>query len=385
MSQTKFPLISYPLGTKSVSTTSATLDAAGEEVHFVGQISLQNGSSGGSKTISSAGGKIHLRFGTTTFANAGTTVRVGLGAVSTTLNPPALSGSPAATPDVYDDLVGATDTITSSTIKTITMSTGTKTISHGDFVAISINMSARGGADSVVVSFSLPLENATTPMPVTSTYIASTWARVSGVGSAVIEFDDGTFGWLDSSLELTPIYSSNSLVSVSHNVSTGTADEYGNLIRFPVACGVHGARFYYAPTSASADYEIILYSNPLGTPVAERTATVDATMLGITTGICTIMFSSPFVVTASTDYAITIRPTTANSITTSALDHEPVSVLKASGTDNTDCYAVRRLDNTGAFSDYNGGTAKSRRMLLSAVISTIPDDRSAAQSQIGLY
>ena len=381
-------LIPYPSGTKGVSVSNATLDATGEEYHVVGHIMLQNGAAGGSKTISSAGGKIHARFGATTFANAGTTIRVGIGAVSTTLNPTAMSGSPAATPDVYDELVGATDTITSSTIKTITMSTGTKTITDHDLVAISFNMVSRAGADSVLVATNTDSHTANFSRPAGSLYLAAAWTKTSQIANVLIEFDDGTFGWIEHATELQPPHSSTGSVTTAFNSSTGTADEYGNLINFKTYSTIHGARLSYSPDNAAADFELILYSDPLGTPVAERTLTVDATQTNIaaaTSNAFNGMFPTAFLASPNTDYAICVRPTTTTSLTLYGYDHVPVDVLLMSGVSSDKCYAVRRLDNTGAFSDTNGGTAKSRRYFISALIGAIPDDRSASQSQIGLY
>ena len=66
----------------AIPSAAMTIDAAVEAVHYTGQVFLEAGS--GSKTISSAGGKIHWRTsGTVTFANAGTTIRIGLQDVST--------------------------------------------------------------------------------------------------------------------------------------------------------------------------------------------------------------------------------------------------------------------------------------------------------------
>ena len=60
-------------GMASSGTANTTLDAAGESRAYIGKVYLAGGT--GSKTISSAGGKIWWRTAGTTFANAGTTIR----------------------------------------------------------------------------------------------------------------------------------------------------------------------------------------------------------------------------------------------------------------------------------------------------------------------
>ncbi len=114
-------IISSDGGLMGSGINNATMDGAGESQAFIGKVFLEAGT--GSKTISSAGGKIRWRSGTVTFANAGTNFRIGIQDVAST-------GLEDGTFDVYADLVGGTDTITGSADQLTAMETGTKTISH---------------------------------------------------------------------------------------------------------------------------------------------------------------------------------------------------------------------------------------------------------------
>ena len=70
------------------------------------------------------------------FSNGSTNLRIGLQDVT-----PA-TGFEDGTFDVYADLVGGTDTIAEDVILATPMESGTKTVTHGDLLAIAIEMTA---------------------------------------------------------------------------------------------------------------------------------------------------------------------------------------------------------------------------------------------------
>lgn len=373
--RTLIPSIECP--TSIFALASTTLDAATEALHYCGQVYLEGGS--GSKTISSAGGKIHWRTASTiTFANAGTTLRVGMQDVSTTTAPTQGDG----THDVYADLVGGTDTIAGSTAYATAMESGSKTISHGDKVAIVWEMTARGGTDSVQVTHSTDGQLSDVNFPTLTSYLASTWAKVNGMPLALIEFDDGTYGVIFGGQMQTTGAGTN----VSFSVNTATADEYGNIFSFPFPVVVDGFWAMAVPASNAADFEVCLYSDPLGTPSLIEAVAVDATQSGTVASMRNIalMFSSPRTLAQNTTYALTVRPTTTTSVTVQHFDMSVGAINMSALGQN--CYAVRRLDNTGAFSDYNGGTAKTRRVAMGFAVRAFEDawGEARAQSMIGV-
>ncbi len=320
------------------SVASRIVDAAGESVFGIGQVYLSSGP-GTSKTISSAGGKVYILVGSAvTFVNAGTTIRIGV---------QDLTGAPATedgTFDVFDDLVGGTDPITGDAILTGVMSSGTKTITHGDYVAIGVEMTALGGADTVrFESF-----NAAGVNDWPACYVT----QDTGGGPAVsqnqmpvaIEFDDGTLGILMYGLCARP-------AGVAFN-SGDAPDEFATIFQVPYLCSIAGINAVMDNVASTDDFEAILYSDPLGTPSAERTVTanVDAIVSGTSDGTFTFLFSSAFNPVVGTDYAIAIRPTTVNDITLHRMDFT-VAALRFSTQLGTLWRQGSRTNQTGAFTE----------------------------------
>ena len=360
-------------------TTSDTLNAANETFAFIGQVLLEN-PLGGSKTISAAGGgSIVWTAGAVTFANGATTFDIGIQDVSTTTS----IAQPDGTFDVKARFTGGGGGVTANAVNTSVMTTGTKTIAHGDLVAITLAMTTRGGSDSIAVT----LNNMTNywgdslrPGVVNNT--SGTWARhTTALPNAYILFDDGTIGWLAGTS-----FTKTAPTLVSYNSGTATADEYGNLLKYPVTFNALGISLTGYAASSSADFELLLYSTPLGTPAVERTITVDATQLTAVNGRLRglFLFSTPFLLKANTEYAITLRPTTANTVGTYYHDVNNSTGGKA-GSPNSYCYAVRRLDNTGAFSDYNGGTAKTRAISIFVFGTHMAQGVNMCSGQVGVY
>lgn len=282
-----------------------TMDAVDERMAMMGTVFIE-GRPGSSKTISSSGGKIHWRAGSAiTFANAGTTLRVGLRPVSASAGQ-AMQPDESGAMDVYDDLVGATDTITANAWTTTTMSSGTKTISHGDQVAITWHMTARGGADSVTVS---ALNGVSTYDPQINTFV-SAWGTSAAafLPIALIEFDDGTFGVLGDS----PPFSA--FTQQTYNDGSAT-DEYGLIFQVQSEIKIDALGAMIHGVGTAADFTIAIYSDPLGSPTSMASVTV--------LGEHTPTTGSPRIgkwpiteqtLSAGTDYCIAIKATGASNL-----------------------------------------------------------------------
>lgn len=309
--------------------TGSTIDAVGESIAFVGRLHLPGGP-GSSKTLST--GKIHYKSGVVTFANAGTTLKAGVQDVAAT-------GLEDGTYDVSGTVTGGGGSPTSNNLNSITMATGTKTITHGDLIAVVIEMTARGGADSVVVQ----RNNNAGSMPYCTTDTGAGPAKSSTTPIVTIEFDDGTMGWLGTS-------SFACLLETSAAVNTGTTpDEIALVFRLPIAATLAGTILDLASIAATDDFEVILYTDPLGTPVAARTVTVDADLIGLTAGFFEAMFATTLALAANTDYGIALRPTTANSLTYQSIAFGNSNLRKPTTLGTNWCLATRS-DQTGAFS-----------------------------------
>ncbi len=305
-----------PLRMQTIGLTNTTggntMDAAGESSGVVGQVYLAD-PSGGSKTISSAGGKLWLRSGSVTFANAGTTIRAGIQDVD-----PA-NGLEDGTYDVYGELVGGGGGLAANSYNEFAMSSGTKTIAHGDLVVVVVEMMSRGGSDSVSWSTNnsnvAPHSNNAgltgTGFPY-GTVDTGTRQKSANSPAVFLVFDDGTYGWIEFQ-EPGPA----SLSASSTNINTGSnPDELAACFHLPFKCTLTGVVMGVGNVATADDFELILYSDPFGTPVAERTVTMDAMYYGTTGGNARAggVFA-PYTLLANTDYAVAVRPTTANNIT----------------------------------------------------------------------
>lgn len=293
----------YPQG----STTNAQFDANGESHTFIGKCFLQSGS--GSKTISSAGGKVLWRSTTTVFANAASTLRIGIQDV-------AASGLEDGVFDVSADLVGATDAIGNNADLFTPMETGTKTISHGDLIAISFELVTRGGVDIVRPFVQLPnyFPGSGSIFPYRTNDIGAGPVRVaSGTFGATIEFDDGTLGWI----EPFPFLPTNGFNTSTLTYNSGSANkEYCGMFQVPFKVSINAMAMYIGSIAATDNFEMILYRNPLtAPPVAVQTIAVDPDYTGSTTSAGLFWVSIPSTtLLPNTWYAIAARPTTANSI-----------------------------------------------------------------------
>ena len=374
----EIPNLSGRSGGAALSTV--TLNATGETMHQVGEIYFAGGYTSASKTISAAGGgKIIWASGAVTFANAGTTFKVGIEDVSAVSNPAQGDG----TLDVYTSFTGGGGGITASAVQTSTMTSGTKSLTWGQQVAITFEMTAMAGADSVAVGHSNPARGqATWGFPMCSDNTGGSYARTSSAfPNAIIQFDDGTYGYIVGT-QFVPATSSN----LAFALDTGTADEYGNIYNLRVARSIIGFVIDgYPQTSAAADAEVILYSDPLGTPVAERAYTWDATISqGSTSGEKMGLFSTPYRYLPGVPIMISVRATVNAQSVRLYYNNMPTEAVGNIFGYGQYCYAARRLNNSGAFADYNGGTAKTRYMGIALLVDTSGQDSHFAHSQIGM-
>lgn len=313
----------------TIATENTTLDAAGESQTGIGQLIWSSGP-GTTKTISSSGGKVFVRFGALTFNNAGSTFRLGVQDVGAT-------GLEDGTFDAFAELIGGGGGITASAVNALAITSGSKSITHGDLIAISSELIARGGADSLIV-----LRGGTSvSLPYTSVDTGSGPGKNIRPPLLAIQADDGTLGWL----WLPPLFTENS----AQFSTSSTPDEHALVFRVPFRTAAVGLHAKLSNLAATDDFELILYSDPLGTPTAQRTITQDMD-LGAVGAAFDGFFTSAYTLEPDTDYAIALRPTTTN-----ALSYLRVNLgsgngdLRLATPFGTDGYLATRSDQTGAF------------------------------------
>ena len=324
------------------SNTTGTVDAANESVAIVGQVRLPD-PSGGAKVISAAGGGgIYWRTGAITFANGGTTLRVGI------MDVDLATGFGDTTFDVYADLVGGTDTITATSMMLTPMEVGTKTLAHGDLIDIQLLMTARAGADSVTPglnggSVSTVATARNFPYLVTNNSAKGTAAQLV----AYIRFDDGTIGWIEG-VSLPHA----TLTSVAFN-SGSTPDEYCATFTPSFRFQIAGVSLPIASVAAGDNYEMVVYRDPLGTPAVLVTDVVDPEAHGAsaTVGATVSRAVAPITFEVGVTYGVSVRPTTANDINLAYFNlGSGFDALKAI-LPFPDCKVAARSNQTGAFTE----------------------------------
>lgn len=331
-------------------TTATTMNLATEESFTVGQIVWKGGTSGATKTISAAGGgRIFWNTSTVTFANAATNLRVGIQDVTA-------AGLNDGTFDVYADLVGGTDTIASNALQNTLMETNTKTLTYGNLYAVGMEMTARGGADSVTVD--RVTGGSLASLASASPYSVHLGAKSSAICCFAIRFDDGTYGWLENA----PLLTNSTISAVGSVPSTGVAfnsgsspDEYVMGVSLPFKARILGATMFIDGVATTDPFEVRAYLDPFGSPTLIETlphpSDPDHHMGGGVLGLFTAMLAAPYDLSAGSVIGFAARPTSTNNISvgfhdlTSGFDGlknlQVFSSVKIGG----------RTDLTGAFSE----------------------------------
>jgi hypothetical protein len=225
----------------------------------------------------------------------------------------------------------------------ITMESGSKTINHGQLIAVSWKLTARAGSDSVAITAGgytgtvggrphgvsdLGAGFVARALPIVAFNFNGTWATLAGV----------------------PTYQSRSSTTFQ---SGSTPDERGAFFKLPFACKVAGLLVRNAYGASSTTYKLQIYSDPAGTPavISGASKTVDTdTLVSASTADVLILFDAPVALAANTRYVAAMQPqdSTACGISTLAYASTGTAGLHMAGANWT--YATRS-DNTGAFSE----------------------------------
>ncbi len=318
-----------------------SMAVANKATIFIGYVVTEDG---GSHTIDTTGSSaLSWRTGgfSPTLADAGSTLVIGLATVDTTAGPPGRATNVAGviTSSVAKVLVGSGSSgIAATTWYDHVPTTGTMTVANGDLIAFFVQLTTRGGSDTVTLTASGTAGGMVFPEVVA--FDASTYVIQSQIPNCLITFSDGKLGWFAGS------WISSADASQVWNNTSGTK-EYGNYFLMPFPTKIYGI---YGYPSVSGDCDFILYSDPLGTPAAQKTISVDLNTVGGTNRTAAMLFASPYTTTASQPLAVIMKPTSATNVTA------PYRTFNASNHQKTDhcgtnCYAVNRA--SGAFAAQN--------------------------------
>ena len=302
--QVGFPARSGHLSLANVSAFTA--DANTEAAHMIGQIATSDGLP---HTIDTSGSSsIGWRAQGATWANAATRAVVGIAAVDLATGPP---GRAVNTAGVVNFTVSRTLANAGELAgagygwQEHAPDTGSMTISPGDLVAIAVQMTVRGGTDALNVGM---ISQVSPYLGIPSvTQFTGSFGGTGGIPIAAITFRDGARGYVIGGL-----VQNGNITTVLYN-SGSSPREYGQTFRLPYPARIAGAVSLYTP---SGDVDIILYTDPFGTPVAQRTLRVAAAAAYVAAGSTFYhLFASPFDVMANQEFSIIVRPASASSIT----------------------------------------------------------------------
>jgi hypothetical protein len=328
-------------------------------ITFVGHVYTEDGKP---HTINTSGASsLGWLANAVSLSNAGTIIKVGLAAVDVDNGPPAraVNVGNAITFDVSRTMLGNSGQITANSWQEHAPDAGSKTIANGDLVAFAIQMTASAGGYVNIGAGQTSLWGTTFPpsRPCATLFGTSGFVRIPTYPNCVITFADGSKGFFAGGL----VYSIPRTLATWNNASA--VKEYGNFIQMPFAAQIAGIE---AGSTISGDTDFVLYSDPLGTPVAVRSVSVDGnavSIAGMTSG--RFMFSSPYIAKANEPLAVVIKPGATDStcyyLTVAHASHQKAHSL------GSGAYAINR--DTGAFAAQNSG---KDRFGIGLLVSAVP-------------
>lgn len=316
-------------------TATTTLNAAGESITGIGQLHISD--RGSSKSL--AGAKLWFRTGSVTFADAGTTLRVGIQDLNAT-------GVEDGTFDIYKDIVGGSGLLLNNSWQGHVFDTGSKTVSHGDIIAISFETISRAGADQVLIQYaSNQVPSGSKGFPYGTTDTGAGPAKSTTIlPIALIEFSDGTYGRIDNAWCWTD----------PDQDTVSTTSQVGLYFVAPFTGKIDKVVFGVTDAVATTDMvTITVWGTPLGTPTSLATLAVQGQNRASTGTVRNeyFRFPTPISVTAGLEYAITIHATV-GAINTSYvnLGTGNSAMRKITALGENWCRCTRTLPSSGAFS-----------------------------------
>lgn len=356
------------LGVRDNTTgTSAdiTLDAALECCYFIGHVYNEDL---GSHTVDTGGSSSFgfLPGAGIAFTGVGTLLKIGVAAIDSGVGPVArpVNVSDAVTFDCYKQWIG-TDAhgIASTTWHETGLPTlGSKTIAHGDLVAFAVQMVTEDAVavDNVKVRAMALASSATRPFE--GAFTGGAYAVQGNTPNCVITYHDGTIGFFIGSF----VYSTSASTGTLTMNSSGATKEGGNLFQAAAPSKIYGAQI--SGLTPTIDFDLVLYGDPLGTPTALATLSIDANQLGTATNgrNFIVLFPTPISWAANTPVALAVKPGAANLAVTNktmiSSNHQKTMSLGAN------CYEVTR--NTGAFAATN---SNKNRVNFSLIVGSFDD------------
>lgn len=354
-----FPIsYAYPKTIFSVNYLSGTVNATGNKVAYIGRVWFPNGAYGSSKSIR----KIGFRFGTVT-KSGGSTVRVSLQDLdsSTVFQP----FHPDGTQDQYYDILSSNSSYATNTFIMTGNLTSDRSVVLGETVAVvfEFDPSGRLGSDSFIITS----PNVASGFGVTSILnygvvsgtSGGSWTAVGTASGVLFEFSDGTYGTMEDG------FPSSAISAASYNSSTNP-NERGNRITVPQKCKTNGAFASMGMASFSSNFDICLYN---GTTLLASSSIAGYQTRNTSTNVVSCIFDSEVTLYPSNTYYLSIKPTSANSVSPWYFSVPNASYFSGFDGGTDICYATR---NGGAWT-----VTTTQRYMMGIFITSIEGDTSA--------
>lgn len=257
------------------------------------------------KLFSSAGGKISFRSGGTNVWTALSLLAIGIQDVDLAAGPPM---RPDGTFDVSTTITSSTVAYPASTWNTWTMTSGSKSMSHGELYAVVVRMQSRISTDQASIAvLTAPFTSGTFPC-CASVSNSTVWAASSSMPNVSLEFDDGTVGWLHGGFAISNI--------ASRSISSGSANnEYGMRFVMPWTAQVN-AWGVKVLTNGVGTFKTCLYSDPNGTPTTITSVEIDGNTHPGLNAYCyfNIPLQTPVTLTVSTTFMLSVISNTLSAV-----------------------------------------------------------------------
>ena len=240
---------------------------------------------------------------------------------------PARATIGAAAFDVWDDVVGGTDTLTAATWREETMTAGTPfTVQDRDFLALCFHLDVASGSASVRLrqGSSVAGSGALASAVITLVSTGPAYSASALIPNVMLLFTDGTLGWFEPSRVFSTIDTTTATIGESNSLA--------NIVQVPFPCQIDAIAAYVSHSSAAADVALEVLGTPLGTPTVLATVAVDANVVISATARALITrLPTSLTLTAATPYAISLKQTTANAVTGTYWDTPSAAYFKPMG------------------------------------------------------
>lgn len=226
----------------------------------------------------------------------------------------------------------------------------TVTVTKGQLIALVIDIPSFTVGDSVTIKHVLSAHVSGFPHGVSATATKNATA----IPVIALHYTDG---YAVSSVVAPPILA---WVTATYASNTGTADEWGLAFSVPVPCALDAVAAYLT-LNAGGDFEVILYDSG-DTPLATLSHDGDVAQ-GSSSRLYQFQLSTAVNLTANATYRLTIRPTTTTNVSLIYWTFQSLELMNTMGL-GTAGYMTSRLDQAGAWTDYNSGTFRKPAIFL---------------------